>query len=123
MKQALVRLTNEKAQMQRHQARRLFTFAPYTSWTNDRILFTIMSSAMTISMSSAHSSTFPTLHLHHSSFSNPSIASLGLHCFVLFHCHNLKNFLSNGNFIFPVLVIFSSHNTIKRIARIWFSWF
>ena len=34
----------------------------------------------------------------------------------LSHCCNLKNCLSNGNFIFPVMVIFSSHNAIKRIA-------
>ena len=33
-----------------------------------------MSSAMTITMSSAHSPTFLSLHLRHSSFSNPSIA-------------------------------------------------
>ena len=33
-----------------------------------------ISSAMTITMSSAHSPTFPSLHLRHSSFSNPSIA-------------------------------------------------
>ena len=33
-----------------------------------------MSSAMTITVSSAHSPTFPSLHLHHNSFSNPSIA-------------------------------------------------
>ena len=29
---------------------------------------------MTITMSSAHSSTFPSLHLRHNSFSNPSVA-------------------------------------------------
>ena len=34
-----------------------------------------MSSAMTITMSSAHSLTFPSLHLRHNSFSNPSVAS------------------------------------------------
>ena len=28
----------------------------------------------------------------------------------------MKNCLSNGNFIFPVMVIFLSHNAIKRIA-------
>ena len=36
------------------------TYAPY-------------SSAMTITMSSAHSPSFPSLHLRHSSFSNPSL--------------------------------------------------
>ena len=30
---------------------------------------------MTITMSSSHSPNFPSLHLHHSSFSNPSVAS------------------------------------------------
>ena len=33
-----------------------------------------MSSAMTITMSSAHSPSFPSLHLRHSSFANPSVA-------------------------------------------------
>ena len=33
-----------------------------------------MSSAMTKNMSSAHSPTFPSLHLRHNSFSNPSVA-------------------------------------------------
>ena len=33
-----------------------------------------MSSAMTITMSSAHSPTFPSLHLRRNSFSNPSVA-------------------------------------------------
>ena len=33
-----------------------------------------MSSAMTITMSFAHSPTLPSLHLRHSSFSNPSVA-------------------------------------------------
>ena len=33
-----------------------------------------MSSAMTITMSSAHSPTFPSLHIRHSSFSSPSVA-------------------------------------------------
>ena len=34
-----------------------------------------MSSALTITMSSAHSPPFPSLHLRHNSFSNPSVAS------------------------------------------------
>ena len=34
-----------------------------------------MNSAMTITMSSVHSPTFSSLHLRHSSFSNPSVAS------------------------------------------------
>ena len=34
-----------------------------------------MSSAMSITMSSAHSPTFLSLHLHHNSFSNPSVDS------------------------------------------------
>ena len=33
-----------------------------------------MSSAVTITMNSAHSPTFPSLHLRHNSFSNPSVA-------------------------------------------------
>ena len=32
-----------------------------------------MSSAITLTMSSAHSPTFPSLHLRHNSFSNPSV--------------------------------------------------
>ena len=53
-----------------------------------------MSSAMAITMSSAHSPRFPSLHLHHSSFSNPSLALdtsqlilQPFHCFTYITAH------------------------------------
>ena len=75
-----------------------------------------MSSAMTVTMSSAHSPTFPSLHLRHNSFSNPYVAipmsQLILQPFRCFSFSNLSVTSPTSRFILQPFRRFTCHSSL-----------